>query len=56
MFESDALTVINAINDSAFGTPYVHIFQDISYAQSSFVFCFFRHLNLAFNFAAHELA
>ena len=26
MFESDALTVINAINDSAFGTPYMHIF------------------------------
>ena len=56
MFESDALSVINAINDSAFGTPYGHIIQDISHAQSSFVFCSFKHLNRAFNFAAHKLA
>ena len=49
------LKVINAINNSAFGTPYKHIIQDISHAQSSFVFCSFRHLNQAFNFAAHEL-
>ena len=45
MFESDALTVINAIKDFAFGTPYGHIMQDISHAQSSFVYCSFRHLN-----------
>ncbi|XP_065633351.1 uncharacterized protein LOC136069109 [Quercus suber] len=56
MFEGDALTVINAINDSTFGTPYGHIIQDISHAQTSFVYCSFRHLNRAFNFAAHELA
>ena len=56
MFESDALSVINAINDSTFGTPYGHIIQDISHAQSSFVFYSFKHLNQAFNFAAHELA
>ena len=56
MFESDALIVINTINDSAFGTLYEHIIQDISYAQSFFVYCSFRHLNRAFNCLAHELA
>nr|XP_023926797.1 uncharacterized protein LOC112038229 [Quercus suber] len=56
MFESDALSVINAINDSAFGTPYGHIIQDISHAQTSFVFCSLKHLNRAFNSAAHKLA
>lgn len=56
MFESDASNVINAINDSAFGTPFGHIIQDIIHAQASFVFCSFRHLNRAFNYAAHELA
>ena len=55
-FEGDALTVINAINDSAFGTPYGHIIQDISHAQTSFVYYSFRHLNRAFNCAAHEPA
>ena len=56
MFKGGALTVINAINDSAFGTLYGHIIQDISHAQSSFVYCSFRHINRAFNCAAHELA
>lgn len=56
MFESDASNVINAINDSATGTPYGHIIQDIIHAQASFVFCSFRFLNRAFNYAAHELA
>ena len=55
-FESDALLMINAINDSTFGTSYRHIIQDISHAQSSFDFCSFKHLNRSFNFAAHELA
>ena len=50
MFESDA------INDSGFGTPFRHIIQDIIHAQASFEFCSFRHLNRAFNYAAHELA
>ena len=56
MLESDALSVINAINDSTFGTSYGHIIQDISHAQSSFDFCSFKHLNRSFNFVAHELA
>ena len=56
MFESNALTVINAINDFAFGTPYGHIIHDISHAQTSFVDCSFKHLNRAFNYAAHKLA
>ncbi|XP_023920453.1 uncharacterized protein LOC112031983 [Quercus suber] len=56
IFESDALTVINAVNDSAFGAPHGHIIQDISHAQTSFSFCSFRHLNRDFNLAAHELA
>ena len=56
MFESDALSVINAINEFAFGTPHGHIIQDISHAHQSFVFCSFRHLNRAFNGAAHALA
>ena len=56
MLESDALSVINVINDSTFGTSYGHIIQDISHAQSSFDFCSFKHLNRSFNSAAHELA
>ena len=56
ILESDALSVINAINDSTFGTSYRHIIQDISHAQSSFDFCSFKHLNRLFNSAAHELA
>ena len=55
MLESDALSVINAINDSTFGTYYEHIIQDISHAQSSFDFCSFKHLNQSFNSATHEL-
>ena len=54
--ESDALSVINAINDSTFGAYYGHIIHDISHAQSSFDFCSFKHLNRSFNSAAHELA
>ena len=54
--ESDASNVVNAINDSATGTPFGHIIQDIIQAQASFVFCTFRFLSRAFNYAAHELA
>ena len=56
LFECDASNVINAVNDSTTGTPFGHIIQDIIKAQSSFYFCSFRHLNRAFNYAAHELA
>ena len=56
LLESDALDVINAINDSSFGAYFGHIIQDISLAQSSFDFCSFKHLNKSFNSAAHELA
>ena len=56
MLESDALIVINAINDSAFGTPYGHIIQDITHAQRSFFSYSFRHISRAYNYAAHELA
>ena len=56
MCESDASTVVNAINDSAIGTPFGHIIQDIIQAQASFAFCTFRFLSRAFNYAAHELA
>ncbi|XP_050277978.1 uncharacterized protein LOC126719474 [Quercus robur] len=56
LFESDARSVINAINESAFGIPHRHIIQDISHAHQSFVFCSFRHFNRAFNGAAHKLA
>ncbi|XP_030958321.1 uncharacterized protein LOC115980180 [Quercus lobata] len=54
--ESDASNVVNAINESATGTPYRHIIQDIIQAQASFAFCTFRFLSRAFNYAAHELA
>lgn len=56
MSESDASSVINAINDSALWTSFGHVIQDIIQAQASFVFCSFRHLNRAYNYAAHELA
>ena len=56
MFECDASNVINAVNDSAIGTLFGHIIQDIIQPQASFSFCSFRHLNRAFNYAAHELA
>ena len=45
LFECDASNVINAVNDSAIGTPFGHIIQDIIQAQASFSFCSFRHLN-----------
>ena len=56
MIESDASNVINAVNDSALGTPFGHIIQDIIQAKETFAFCSFRHLNRASNYAAHELA
>ncbi|XP_075640622.1 uncharacterized protein LOC142612410 [Castanea sativa] len=56
IFESDAIIVINSINESAVGTLNGHIIQDIIHAQASFIFCSFKHLNRAFNYAAHELA
>ena len=56
MCESDASNVVNAINDSAIGTSFGHIIQDIIQAQASFAFCTFRFLSRAFNYAAHELA
>ena len=56
MFECNASNVINAVNYSAIETPFRHIIQDNIKAQTSFSFCSFRHLNRAFNYAAHELA
>ena len=56
MFESDASNVIDVVNDSALGTPFGHIIQDIIQAKETFSFCSFRHLNRASNYAAHELA
>ena len=56
MIESDASNVINAVNDSALGTPFGHIIQDIIQAKETFSFCSFRHLNRASNYAANELA
>ena len=56
IFESDALAVIQAVNDKATGSFYGHLIQGILQICESFESCHFKHLNRRFNLVAHELA
>nr|XP_023889265.1 uncharacterized protein LOC112001321 [Quercus suber] len=54
--ESDALSIIQAINEDVFGGELGHIVQNIKDISSSFSWCSFQHLIRSGNRAAHELA
>ena len=56
IIESDAALVIQAISQDLCGGEVGHLIQGILGAKSSFTDCSFRHVNRAFNGAAHELA
>ena len=56
IFESDALAVIQAVNDKATGSFFGHLIQGILQNCESFESCHFKHLNRRFNLVAHELA
>ena len=56
IIESDALSIIQAINDGVFGGELGHIIQNIREASSSFSWCSFHHLKREGNRVAHELA
>ena len=54
--ESDALAVIQAINDNTTGSDLGHILQGVLLVCESFESCNFKHLSRDFNAVAHELA
>nr|XP_023920436.1 uncharacterized protein LOC112031966 [Quercus suber] len=56
IFESDALAIIEAVNDNATGSSYGHLIQGILQVCQSFESCHFKHLSRSFNLVAHELA
>ena len=56
IFESDALAVIQAVNDKATRSFFGHLIQGILQNCESFESCHFKHLNRRFNSVAHELA
>ena len=49
IFESDALAVIQAVNDKATGSFYGHLIQGILQNCESFESCHFKYLNRRFN-------
>nr|XP_023915006.1 uncharacterized protein LOC112026546 [Quercus suber] len=56
IFESDALSIIQAINEGNVGGEIGHIMQNIKDLASSFSWCTFQHQKREGNRAAHELA
>ena len=56
ILESDALVVVQALNDNSTGSELGHILQGIQLVRESFEFCSFKHVNRDFNVVAHELA
>ena len=56
ILESDALTVIQTLNDNSTGSELGHILQGIQLVCDSFEFCIFKHVSRDFNVVAHELA
>ena len=54
--ESDALAVIQAINDNTTSSDLRHILQGVLLVCESFESCIFKHLSRDFNAVAHELA
>ena len=56
ILESDALAVVQAVNDNSTGNELGYILHGILFMCESFEFCSFRHVNRVFNVVAHELA
>ena len=56
IFESDAALAVQAVSQGSCDGEIGHIVQGILEAKSSFLDCSFRHVNRAFNEAAHKLA
>ena len=56
ILESDALAVVQAVNDNSTGNELGHILHGILSMCESFEFCSFRHVNRVFNVVVHELA
>ncbi|KAL0007774.1 hypothetical protein SO802_009276 [Lithocarpus litseifolius] len=56
ILESDAIVVIQALNDNSTGSELCHILQGIQLARESFELCIFKCLNRVLNVVAHELA
>nr|POF08917.1 hypothetical protein CFP56_22791 [Quercus suber] len=55
-FESDALSIIQAINEGNVSGEFGHIIQIIEDLVSSFSWCTFQHLKRDGNRVAHDLA
>ena len=56
IFESDALSIIQAINDGIHGGELGHIIMNIREVAALFTWCSFKHLKREGNRVAHELA
>lgn len=56
IFESDAISVVQAISQDLCGRETGHLVQGIQLAKSSFLSCSFRHMKRDYNRAAHEPA
>ena len=56
IFESNALSIIQTINDGIHGSELGHIIRNIREVSSSFTWCSFQHLKREGNRVAHELA
>ncbi|KAL0008148.1 hypothetical protein SO802_009650 [Lithocarpus litseifolius] len=56
IFESDALSIVQALNQGDVGGEIGHILQDIRTISTSFSWCSFQHLKRDGNRVAHELA
>lgn len=56
IFESDALSVIQAITQDLCGSKTSHLIQGIQLAKASFFSCSFHHVKRDYNRVAHKLA
>ena len=56
IFEGDALSIIQAVNEGNVGGDFGHIIQNIRDLSLSFTWCLFQHLNRNGNRVAHDLA
>ena len=56
IIESDALIVIQAVNNKATGSIFGHLIQGIHQVCESFESCHFKYLSRSYNSVAHELA
>ena len=56
IFEGDALSIIQAVNEGNVGGDFGHIIQNIRDLSFSFTWCLFQHLNRNGNRVAHDLA